>query len=196
MKVFELRLWVNSSHQSFAFSARGFLDSLHRQLAENHSGACHGETTDALAVAQVRAPTLESFLSLVESYAEKIRREIPELKLLVNEAPQFVLTPEQERIAESLNTEPTKLTRKYFMGVPSGTFVASNVWREGREAFAECVGTTPEERGAQWQRIVGSGSAQRLCRVFPTESHFLKWSGEMRRYFGLPPVPDQRSTAR
>lgn len=185
--MFELRLWISRPHPSFAFSARGFLDSLHRRLAEHRNGTCHGDTTDALVVAQVRAPTLESFMPLVDAYAEKMRQETPELKVLVNETPQLVLTPEQERVAESLNTEPTKLTRKYFMGLPDGMFVASNLWRGGGDAFAECVAATPEEQDAQWKRIVALGAAQRLCRVFPSERHYLKWSSDMRCYFGLPP---------
>lgn len=188
MKVFELRLSICSPHPSFAFSARGFIDALNQHIRKQYGGACHGEATDALLIGQVRASSLESFMSLTEAYAEKVRQQIPDLKLLLNEAPQSVLTREQEHLAETLSAEPSKLTRKYFLALPAGTFLASNIWRDGREAFAEYVAATTEERDAQWKRIVASGAAQRLCRVFPTESHFLKYSSEMRSYFGLPPL--------
>ncbi len=128
-------------------------------------------------------------MPLLESYTEKKRSETPDLKLLINEVPRAVLTPEQERLAESLNPTPTKLTRKYFMSLSSGSFVASNVWRDGREAFAEHVTNTTEEREAQWKRIVAAGAAQRICYVFASESHFRRWSSEMRRYFDLPSLP-------
>lgn len=186
MKVFEIRLWLDCARPGFKFSARGLLEALHHWLKERHDGACHGDATDTLMIAQVRAPTLELFMPLVDAYAEKLRRSVPDLNLLMNEAPQSVLTREQEHMAEALSAEPSKLTRRYFVALPGGVLLASNLWRDGREVFVESVAATAGERNAQWKRIVASGAAQRLCRVFPSERHFLEWSSEMRRYFGFP----------
>jgi len=188
MRVFELRLWVDNPHADFAFESNGFVASLHSLLRKEHGGSCHGQATDSLLIAQIRAPSLETFVLLAEAFAENLRKRIHSLRLLVDEAPQSTLTREQEQIAESLSAAPVKLTRKYFIGLKPGCFVASNVWSPsgGREAFADCVADNPEARQMQWKQIVEAGASQRLCRVFPSELHFRKWSAGMRRYFGLP----------
>jgi len=188
MRVFELRLWVDNPDANLAFECNGFVASLHSLLRKEHGGSCHGQATDSLLIAQVRAPNLETFVQLAETFAENRRKRIPSLRLLVDEAPHSTLTQGQEQIAESLSAAPVKLTRKYFIGLKPGCFVASNVWSPsgGGEAFADCVADSPEARQMQWKQIVDAGAAQRLCRVFPSVQHFWIWSDRMRRYFGLP----------
>jgi hypothetical protein len=157
-------------------------------LARDHGGTCHGEATDALLIAQIRAPELGTFMPLAEAWAEAERRQAPDLKLLVIENPRDVLTRSQEVQAEANCVNPIKLTREFFFTLAAGRFVASNVWHGGREAFTCCVAVDLEARRNQWKSAVACGAAQRLCRVFQSEEHFQQWSSEMRRYFGLRPV--------
>jgi hypothetical protein len=188
MKVFELRLWIDDPHPDFAFKGNGFVTSLHILLRKDHGGSCHGQATDRLLIAQIRAPGLETFAAFADAFVIGLRERIPSLKLLIDEAPHSTLTQAEQQCAESLNAEPIKLTRKYFTGLKPGCFVASNVWSPsgGGEAFAATVAESAEARQLQWQQIVENGAAQRLCRTFPSEQHFKTWSDQMRRYFGLP----------
>lgn len=99
--------------------------------------------------AQIRAPNRDCFQALIDAYASKQAQTTPGLAVIVSEKAAEFVTQSQEEV-----------------GNTPGTFVASNVWPAGKEAFAESVATTAEERHAQWLVVVASGAAQRLCRVF------------------------------
>jgi hypothetical protein len=188
MKTFEVRFELSAPRSGFAFSGRNFIAAMQCYLAKDHGGTCHGEATDALLIAQIRARELEAFMPLAQAWAEAERRQAPNLKLLVVENPRCVLTRSQEEQAEANCVIPVKLTRKFFFNVAAGRFVASNVWHGGREAFTCWVAADSQARRDQWKSAVACGAAQRLCRVFQSEEHFQQWSSEMSRYFGLRPV--------
>ena len=62
MRIFELRLWVDNPHATFAFECDGFAASFHTLLRKEHSGSCHWQATDSLLirhrVAQSRRPAV------------------------------------------------------------------------------------------------------------------------------------------
>lgn len=69
-------------------------------------------------------------------------------------------------MAASLSARTSKLTKKLFMNLPSGTFVVANICdHHYRSGFAEEVGPT-EFRGEQWARIKSIGADGRLCGLF------------------------------
>lgn len=66
-----------------------------------------------------------------------------------------------------MNITRVKLTRKAHKGLPEGSFLMSNVFRDvGVPSFFEKVSPL-SERAAQWQRIEASGVDGRLCMVSP-----------------------------
>jgi hypothetical protein len=134
-------------------------------------------------LAQVRAPSEAVVRELVELFAVKQARATQGLKLSITEKDGAFLTPAIEQIADSLNTSPVKLTRKYFESLTPGTFVASGIEQNGTPVFAAEVTDSKEGRDAQWSLATSWGAAQRLCRIFPSKSHYEKWRGEMIQYF-------------
>jgi hypothetical protein len=68
-----------------------------------------------------------------------------------------------------------KLTKKFFMQLPEGLYLASNLYESTYEStFAEEIASLGE-REQQWIRIVKARVSQRLCRVFKNEEHHLLW---------------------
>lgn len=68
-----------------------------------------------------------------------------------------------------------KLTKKFFMQLPEGVFLVSNVFHNPTTTvFAEEVSPV-SERSAQWDRIVSAGADQRGCRVFKSRIEFETW---------------------
>jgi len=69
-----------------------------------------------------------------------------------------------------------KLTKKFFMGLPSGIYLMSNLVGQDRDSvFREYVLSPLSEREKQWQKIKLAGVDSRLCRLFKTENQALDW---------------------
>jgi hypothetical protein len=69
-----------------------------------------------------------------------------------------------------------KLTKKYFMTVKPFMFLVSNCCSAPfLPIFAESIEIEEAKREAQWQRIIDSGAAQRLCNVFITKQQWLNF---------------------
>lgn len=70
----------------------------------------------------------------------------------------------------------SKLTKKFFMGLPNSVYVASNILnREYRGIFTDNI--LPERsRLEQWSKIVEVGADQRTCRVFKNEVAYDSWA--------------------
>ena len=69
-----------------------------------------------------------------------------------------------------------KLTKKFLMQLPSGTFLVSNCFRRlGPETltpvFYENV-LPLDDREAQWQRIKACGANHRLCHVYKDSEQY------------------------
>ena len=73
-----------------------------------------------------------------------------------------------------------RLTKKFFMSLPQGVYLASNVaLMPGQPIFAETV-APPEEREAQWKRIVAARVDNQLCNIFQTPEDYMRSSLEVR----------------
>lgn len=66
-----------------------------------------------------------------------------------------------------------RLTRKFLLSLPTGAYVVSNLYPNGRSAFAEQLGDG-RNRMNSWNRAVAADAAQRLCQVVWTEEEFNK----------------------
>lgn len=64
-----------------------------------------------------------------------------------------------------------KLTRKSLLTWPEGAYVVSNIYPNGRSAFAERLGDD-ESRADAWRQAVAAGAAGRLCELLWTEQAF------------------------
>jgi len=72
-----------------------------------------------------------------------------------------------------------KLTKKYFMSLPEGSFLVSNIVKNSMQpVFAEKV-IPLNLRKNQWDRIVEVGAQQRECHIFETEMEFKNWLSEL-----------------
>lgn len=70
-----------------------------------------------------------------------------------------------------------RLTRKFFMGLPDGSYLASNNYKlcpDPIPVFSGYVAETGEARNFQWEMLKSLGAAQRSCDVFGSEEEFLK----------------------
>jgi hypothetical protein len=71
--------------------------------------------------------------------------------------------------------ESKKLTKKFFMGLPAGVFLASNCFTSPQKPmFAQYV-VPLEEREKQWKQICKANVDQRNCHTFKDEVAFRKW---------------------
>ena len=70
----------------------------------------------------------------------------------------------------------SKLTKKFFMGIPEGMYLVSNLIVSPTESvFAEM--TSPlSERSEQWERIRNVGVDQRRCHVFRSKLEHERWT--------------------
>ena len=69
-----------------------------------------------------------------------------------------------------------KLTKKYFLALPAGVSLASNVFSAHTEpAFAEVVASSVADRARQWSRIVFANANGRNCHVFGTRNEYKTW---------------------
>jgi hypothetical protein len=75
-----------------------------------------------------------------------------------------------------------KLTKKFFMDLPEGVYLVSNVYEDKKNipAYADKVGPL-FKREEQWEQIVKTYADQRLCNVFKTKKDYLDWFNTIRR---------------
>jgi hypothetical protein len=75
-----------------------------------------------------------------------------------------------------MNIQKCKLTRKYFRSLQSNLYLVSNTARRPDEpCFAEHVETNPEDRDAQWKRIVAARVDQISCMVFINKQQWINF---------------------
>ncbi len=74
-----------------------------------------------------------------------------------------------------------KLTKKYFMELPEGVYLVSNVYEDkNTPAYADEVSPL-FKREEQWKKIVTAYADQRLCNVFMNRKDYLEWLKTIRR---------------
>ena len=75
--------------------------------------------------------------------------------------------------------DSNKLTKKYFMSLPEGFYLVSNIFLNDMQSFfAEKVAPL-NLRKNQWNRIVEADVQQNLCHVFETEDEYKKWLSDL-----------------
>ncbi len=73
-----------------------------------------------------------------------------------------------------------RLTRRFFMQLPAGVYLASNVsFEPGRPIFGELVAPLAE-RGAQWLRIREHRVDQQTCEVHATADDYANSKADSR----------------
>ncbi len=73
-----------------------------------------------------------------------------------------------------------KLTKKFFMRLPEGLYLASNIHDNRFQSKFEEVITSLDQREEQWKRIVSAGASQKLCCVFKTKENYDIWLGDAK----------------
>ena len=73
-----------------------------------------------------------------------------------------------------------KLTKKFFMILPEGLYLASNVHDDLFKSIFEEEIAASDQRKEQWQRIVSVGASQKLCYVFKTKEDYEIWLGHAK----------------
>lgn len=184
MIIFQVRINVSPAPMGFGFTARGFIDALHCMLAKTCGGSCVGVVDGAVVTFEARSPEKEPLTSLVDSYCGTLRKDGRNVEIVVVENPATPLGQSALASGAMLNSAPTKLTKAFFMKLPSGTFVASNCMKQGFvPVFAESVGDGADVRVAQWKRLRAVNADQRMCHTFPTEGHYRHWWQQQIEYF-------------
>jgi hypothetical protein len=69
----------------------------------------------------------------------------------------------------------TKLTKRFFMELPEGVFLVSNLVKNRMESLFEEKVSALYDREKQWKKITEVGVAQRLCHLFKDRPHYEKW---------------------
>lgn len=81
-------------------------------------------------------------------------------------------------------TKSGKLTKKFYMQIPTGLYLISSVgWTPTEPIFAEMI-ESKSGREKQWKRIVGCAVSQRMCFVFKDKKTHLKWVKQMLKNSG------------
>ncbi len=60
----------------------------------------------------------------------------------------------------------TRLTKKFFLTIPAGYCVESNITQNYIPLYLEAVAVTVADRGEQWAKIVALELNNRLCNVY------------------------------
>jgi hypothetical protein len=77
-----------------------------------------------------------------------------------------------------------KLTKKYFMTLPEGFYLVSNIFKNIMQSiFAEKVAPL-NFRKDQWNRIIEADAHQRLCHIFETEKEYQNWLSALNYNIG------------
>ncbi len=77
-----------------------------------------------------------------------------------------------------------KLTRKFFMELPAGSYLASNCFKSGLDLTPIYSGYVAENgmgREFQWELIKASRAAQHTCVVYPNEGDYLAYLEHIRK---------------
>ena len=83
----------------------------------------------------------------------------------------------KKRVAKPLVSG--KLTKKFFMGLSQGLYVASNKRRSPLRPCFEEYAASPARREKQWQRIRARGAQNNLCRVFGSRKDYDAYVGPL-----------------
>lgn len=190
MPIFEVRLSPVVNDPTFAVHARDLPQSLDAWLMKQHGGSCVGRVTDTITILEIAAPCLDTFRKLIDAYVEGQQRHGRRVHAVILQKDAPILTPAQADLARSLTPQNTKLTKRFFMSLPSGAFVASNVLGGPglTPSFAGPVADSADARTEQWERAVAVGAAQRTCRVFAREAQFREWLKDMEFLRQVPPA--------
>jgi hypothetical protein len=174
-------------------AARDLPQSLDDGLRKQHGGSCVGRVTDPITILEITAPSLDSFRELIDAYVEGEQRRGRRVRAVIVQKDGPILAPAQAAFARSLTPQHAKLTKRFFMSLPSGDFVASNVFGGPgvTPSFAEPVADSADARTEQWERAVAAGAAQRTSHVFQRESEFREWLKDMDLLRQAPPGRDQ-----
>lgn len=73
-----------------------------------------------------------------------------------------------------------KLTKKFFMQLPEGLYLASNIHDNRFQSIFEEVIASLNQREEQWKRVVSAGASQKLCCVFKTKEDYDTWLGDAK----------------
>jgi hypothetical protein len=77
-------------------------------------------------------------------------------------------------------TLSAKLTRKFFMSLPEGAIIVSNIGEgPGQPTCFEAV-SSASERNKQWERFVLLGCNNRQCSIFSTEDEAVEFLGSIK----------------
>jgi hypothetical protein len=83
-----------------------------------------------------------------------------------------------------------KLTKTFFMQLPEGLYLASNVHDDRFQSIFEEEIAALDQRREQWKRIVSVRASQKLCCVFKTKNDYETWLGQAK----YKPDKDKRHT--
>ncbi len=67
-----------------------------------------------------------------------------------------------------------RLTKKFFLLIPTGLYLSSNCWTFDRPIFEEKI-LHNKNREDQWERILKCRADQRLCNIFENKKDHEKW---------------------
>jgi len=73
-----------------------------------------------------------------------------------------------------------KMTKKFFMQLPEGLYLASNVHDNRFQTIFEEKIAALDRREEQWIRIVSAGASQRIGYVFKTKEDYELWLGHAK----------------
>ena len=121
-------------------------------------------------IENVDISTVRPLVKTYEDSAIKHRRRL-NIMLVEQEAPSGFTLPLQYCGPGAIRIE--KLTKKLFFQLPTGAYVVSSLYPNGRSAFAEQMGA-PATRPDAWKRAVAAGAAQRLCQILDKGDDFSK----------------------
>lgn len=73
-----------------------------------------------------------------------------------------------------------KLTKKFFMQLHEGLYLASNIHDNRFQSIFEEEIAALDRREEQWKRIVFAKANQKLCGVFKTKKDYETWLGHAK----------------
>lgn len=176
-----LRILLTSQSEPKIAEAFGreMIDALDSKLREAFGGACVGTRIPGGVIGEISGVEWVSVGPLLAVYASFFEQRIPDARLVISKAKSSLLESGRA-LGHALSTEPKKLTKTFFLALPSGAFLVSNVLGcDHRPVFAESV-ADGARRVIQWERITELRVGQRQCRVFGSQEKFLEWEADMR----------------
>lgn len=182
MHTLQVRISVAPIPPGLGFSARELIISTDELLRKLYGGSCVGVIEGGAITLEARTDSTAEFISMMESYCRHFRQAQREVEILVVESPVGSLSADERSTGSRLNTTG-KLSKAFFMNLPTGSFVASHDIKGNFEPlFAEPIEEL-ENRLAQWNRIRAAGVNHRACHVFPGHAHFKEWQQQAVEFF-------------